>query len=116
MKTTILLTAILCSVKLISAQSNPWYTGAGQTLPEYVPLPMDRLYEAGQILQNRYDAEARDLLAKEAESILSHRELHFTTRHFKKAYNGTHNVATIIQGKRLTKAKVTVSDNFIQKF
>src|SRR5690606_5214477 len=36
-------------------RGNPWFSAAEQTLPEYVPLPMQELFQAGQVLQNRYD-------------------------------------------------------------
>lgn len=40
---------------------NEWFTAVEQTLPEYVPLPMDRLFQAGQLLQNRYDSNMKAL-------------------------------------------------------
>src|SRR5690606_20867839 len=36
-------------------RGNPWFSAAEQTLPEYVPLPMQELFQAGQVLQNRHD-------------------------------------------------------------
>ena len=35
--------------------TNPWFTAAQQTLPEHVPVPMQELFQAGQVLQNRFD-------------------------------------------------------------
>lgn len=35
--------------------TNPWFTAAEQTLPEYIPLPMQQLVAAGQAVQGRYD-------------------------------------------------------------
>lgn len=35
--------------------TNPWFSGVDQTLPEYIPLPMEQLFQAGQAVQGRYD-------------------------------------------------------------
>lgn len=40
---------------------NEWFTAVEQTLPEYVPLPMDRLFQAGQLIQNRFDTNMQAL-------------------------------------------------------
>lgn len=40
---------------------NEWFSAVEQTLPEYVPLPMDRLFQAGQLLQNRFDTNMQSL-------------------------------------------------------
>jgi len=34
---------------------NEWFTAVEQTLPEYIPLPMEQLFQAGQAIQGRYD-------------------------------------------------------------
>lgn len=114
MKTRLLI--IFLAITNTALAQNPWKTAVEQTLPEYIPLPMDRLFQAGQIFQNKHNTEIKELLARDAESIRAHRELHLETKYFKNLFNGTHEVTTIIQGKRITKAKVVVSNNLIQKF
>lgn len=41
--------------------TNPWFTAAQQTLPEHVPLPMQELFQAGQVLQNRFDTNIANM-------------------------------------------------------
>ena len=47
------------------AQGNPYFTGVTQTLEEYVPMPMDMLFKAGQAVQGRYDQSEADNSAME---------------------------------------------------
>jgi len=47
------------------AQGNPYFTGVTQTLEEYVPMPMDMLFKAGQAVQGRYDSSIADNSAME---------------------------------------------------
>lgn len=35
--------------------ASKYFTAVEQTLPEYVPLPMEQLFQAGQAIQSRYD-------------------------------------------------------------
>lgn len=36
--------------------NNPWYTQVDEITPEYIPLPMEMLFQAGQAVQQRSDA------------------------------------------------------------
>lgn len=40
---------------------NPWFTAAEQTLPEYIPLPMQQLVAAGQAVQGRHDTNMANI-------------------------------------------------------
>lgn len=42
-------------------RSNPWFSAVEQTLPEYVPLPMQELFQAGQIIQERQDRNLQEM-------------------------------------------------------
>lgn len=37
------------------ANGNPWFSSVEQTLPEYVPIPLQQIAQAGQAVQGRYD-------------------------------------------------------------
>jgi len=88
-------------------QSNPWSSRVEQTLPTYVPLPINEIAEAGRIL------EAREA-AKNRATIKAYREFYAATENFKAATNGHHNVVLILNGKEIGQGRVFVMDNRIQ--
>lgn len=52
------------------AVSNPYFTAVEQTLPEYIPLPMQQLMAAGQAVQGRYD-QAMDSISQTGTGLAS---------------------------------------------
>lgn len=43
------------------ATGNPYFSAVQQSLPEYIPMPLNELAAAGQVIQNRYDTNIQQL-------------------------------------------------------
>lgn len=100
--------AFLFSFLITKGQQNPWFDGGvKQTLPQYVPMPIDALRSAGQAVQLREEAKTK-------ATIKAHRELYSSVQYFKNPRNGNHTAILIFADQYIVKAVANVIDNRLQ--
>lgn len=105
MKNYLIVTTLLILLSQFSfGQSNPWTSRVEQTLPSYVPLPLNELMGAAMIMSAR-EAE------KTKATIRAYKDLHLETKYFKSAKSGDHNVILILGDKEIANGRVSVLNN-----